>query len=57
MSGTAMPVWSGDKSRMWTPGLMPGATRMPAASTALTTPSAPRAVPLASSAAVSTTSV
>ena len=55
-TGTAVPVWSGDKSRIWV-ALSWGAARMPAASSARAQPARPVAVPLASQAASSTISV
>ncbi len=55
-TGTAVPVWSGDRSRIWV-ALSWGAIMMPAASSARAQPAPPRDRPLASSAASSTSSV
>ena len=55
-TGTAVPVWSGDRSTIWV-ALSWGATMMPAASRALARPARPGVRPLARQAASRTSSV
>ena len=55
--GTLVPVWSGDRTSVCVPGPSCGASMIPAAISALVTPSVPLARPRASKAAVRTSSV
>ena len=55
--GTAVPKWSGPCISTRVPSTSEGASRMPPPSNARTTPSRPRALPLASNAVSSTTAV
>ena len=55
--GTTVPRWSGPCISTRVPSTSEGASRMPPPSNARTTPSRPRALPLASNAASTTTAV
>ncbi len=57
ITGTEVPIWSGEDSRMFTPEESCGASMMPAAMSTATTAGRPVEVPLASNAASSTASV
>ena len=57
ITGTEVPMWSGDDSRMFTPDASCGASMMPTAMSTRATAWRPVEVPLASNAANSTASV